>query len=371
MKNLVFALRLSILACAALLAQPAFASAAHGWTYHVNGRYGYVNSQYANLCASVPWQSCSRPIVWLMYDGTAALGVLQSKRPALYRLIKPALDPSTDVGPETSVTLFGLVPSPTQYISDVDGMKSQQYLILEVPRSPWQWGPLPHHVRVLREFADGTHTVNRGPISANSLMMRAYDDVRSMALTLSQPTASDMAQLAAARQWGKDHPEPAHWWAYHVDGVYGFVKDPVAPTCTPDWKLCKKPITWFLYNGQKDDGENVFTLFHSPTQLAAGKQVASPMTFSVQPSANNATLSYLVTDGSEAAQNVSIDYRSDLWFALQDVARGQLQPSSVTVAEMNTLANQRQAFNHGRQAFMRRALEDYMNRQEIIVHTEP
>ena len=371
MRTLTRALRTAILTCAAALAQTTFAAPPHNWTYHVNGRYGYVESQYTNVCDGVPWTSCSHPILWVMYDGTASLGVLKAKVPNLYQLIQPALDPSPQAGMAEYVTIFNLVPSPTQYIGDDAGVKDEEWVILEQPTSPWKWGMLPHQAHVLKAFADHTQIVRDDPLQDHSVLMRVYDDVRTLSLTLSQPTASDVAQLTTARQWGKDHPDPAHWWAYDVNGVYGYVKDSVDPTCTPDWHRCKKPIQWLLYNGRRDNGENVFTAFETPTELDTSQQNASPVTVAMRPGSNHATVSYLVTDGSEASQDISMAFHSDLWFVSQDIAHSQLQPSSLTVAEMNTLADQRKKFNAGRQAFMRRALQDYLNRQEIIVHTEP
>lgn len=371
MKNRIVALRCAILMCAAALAQTAFATPAHNWTYHLNGRYGYVESQYTNACDGVPWQRCSHPILWVMYTGTASLGVLKTKAPKLYKVIQPALDPSPQAGMAEYVTIFNLVPSPTQYIGDDTGVKDQEWIILEAPQSPWTWGILPHHAHVLKAFADHTHVVRDHRIEDHSVIMRVYDDVRAKAITLGQPTASDLAQLKLALQWGKEHPDPAHWWAYDVDGVYGYVKDSVDPTCTPDWHRCKKAILWLLYNGRRDNGEDVFTAFKTPTQLDTSLKNASPITLAIRPGSNHATVSYLVTDGSEAGRDISIAFRSDLWFASQDIAHSQLEPSSVTVAEMNTLAGRRQAFNQGRENFMRHALKDYMNRKEIVVHTEP
>jgi hypothetical protein len=353
---------------ALILAAPmVHADPAHFWQYHVNGRYGYVQSQYVNACASVPWRDCKQPIIWYMFDGTINLSTLAAKRPKLAQFIAQRFGDNVpdQYSSETEIFLT-VTPDPNHLVTGQGGMAHQAFVILDSTSGTW-----PTNAMLLDVYGNGSLHGAVHDLDRDSAAAYAFQDLLHHQISVSKPNASDRAEVRAIIQQAKQHPAPKHWWAYDIDGVYGYVKDPADPTCTPDWHLCKKPITWLLYNGERANGRNVFTVFQSPGRLASDKQTASPITFAVYPDGSRAMLSYLVTDGSAVDNVESIDYRSDLWFAAQDVAHDQVQPSSITVAEMNTLANQRQAFNQGRQAFMRRALEDYMNRQEIIVHTEP
>lgn len=353
---------------ALLLAAPlAHAAPVHYWQYHENGRYGYVQSQYVNACSGVAWKDCKQPIIWYMYDGAVNLSVLASKHPHFAQFIAHKFGQTLpdQYSSETEIIL-SVTPDPNQYVVGQGAMAHRAYVILDSTSGEW-----PTDAMLLDVYGNGSMHGEVHDLDRDSPAAYAYHDLLNHQIALGEMNASDRAEFQKMLQQAKQSVTPQHWWAYDVNGIYGYIKDPSDPTCTPDWHLCKKPITWLLYNGQRANGRNVFTLFHSPSRLLSGKQIASPVTLAVYPGGDQAMLSYLVTDGSAVDHVASVAYRSELWLAAQDASHGQVQPSSITAGEMNALSEQLKEFDKGREAYMQRALQDYLNRQEIIIHTEP
>jgi len=365
----VFAALLQSLVVAAgscLAVRPASADPAHFWRYQENGRYGYVQSTYVNACAGQTWQSCKQPISWYAYRGTMKLSQLQVSNPPLAHYVAAQFGIRSTSNFDPYLAMVSVSPDPDHLLFGQGALARHDWLIYFATVDPLTLRLPASKVLVLHVAADGTLSGREHDVERGSPAALAFQDLELGQLQVSTPTASDQAQEDAAQQLAKDHPAPVHWWMYAVNGRYGYVQDPADPTCTPDWRQCKKPITWLMYDGQKSNGEQVFTLFDSPTRLKVISGQASAMQLSERDN-GQASVSYLGTDGSETSQDLTVGARSPGWFAQQDAAHGQLTPSQLTASEQAPLQTAARKFQKSRGVLAGKMLQSWINKPRVEI----
>ena len=359
----------SLLVAAAVLSGPAaVADTTHHWAYEQSGHYGYVTSQYTNICEGKPWQNCQN-LLWLSYDGSVQMADLKANNPSLYQAIASTTAEALPGG--NYANFFAATPTPTQLVfgSGVGAVRFWVVIISVVaPTDRVHLHPVAGVM--IKTHVEGSVTTSPAQYSNDSVPGEAYADVQTGAIAGSSLNTADLAQIGKpfATGAGAATAAPAHWWAYDVDGRYGYVNDSSDPTCTPDWTACKKPITWLLYDGERSDKTQVFTLFKSPTELDATENgQASPVQFSASSPNGDFTTSYLMTDGSEMSQDDRIPYRSAIWFAMDDASHNQLTPSQLSDAQKTQFAGAAQQSQKARGAFMGQAFQSWMNEQRVRI----
>lgn len=350
-----------VVAGSCLAVRPASADPAHFWRYQENGRYGYVHSTYVNACAGLTWQDCKLPISWYAYRGTLKLSQLKVSNPPLAQYVAAqfGIEPTSSFD-DPYLVMVSLSPDPDHLLFGQGALARHDWLIffattLRLPASK---------VLLLHVAADGTLSGRMHDVARGSPAAQAFQDLELGQLQVSAPTASDRAQAQAAKQFVKDHPAPTHWWMYDVNGRYGYVQDSADPTCTPHWRQCKKKIVWLMYDGQQSNGEQVFTLFDSPTQLKQIQGQASAMQLSERAN-GQASVSFLGTDGSETSQDLTAGDRSPVWFAQQDAAHGQLTPSQLTASDQAPLQTAARKFQTSRGVLAGKMLQSWINKPRV------